>query len=236
MEKGPPLAPENFELWAPQASPDSARIRAREKFSAIARQIGPAYAEFGWHQWKFYGKDEFQQLQRAAVAATRSYADQFVEHLKAGRNAIWSGTKGTGKDAMMCIVIRTIMLKHGIDAHWQNGMTLLAMFRETQRFNANVTERQLVHSLAQVPILAISDLLPPVGALRDDEMQFAQQLFDRRYRQRLPTLLTLNVADGAELASRLGSQVADRLTENCVSIPCEWETYRQYQGAGNCSN
>jgi hypothetical protein len=57
-----------------------------------------------------------------------------------------------------------------------------------------------------------------------------RSLIDDRYNDCKPTLVTMNVADGKEADTKLGSPILDRLRHGAITIKCEWPSYRKCAG------
>jgi DNA polymerase III delta prime subunit len=69
--------------------------------------------------------------QRKVVKALREYADDFPNRLEAGQNVVLVGTSGTGKDHLLMALAHEIFEKHGIPAHWEQGVRLLEEIRNS---------------------------------------------------------------------------------------------------------
>ena len=52
-------------------------------------------------------------------------------------------------------------------------------------------------------------------------------IFDMRYREKLPTIITTNL-DKQQLQDHIGDRAYDRLMERCVWANCVWASYRQF--------
>lgn len=120
------------------------------------------------------------------------------------------------------------MLRHALEFSsqvlWVNGMDLFGEFRDA--IDAGASERQGVAKLTAPTILALSDPAPPRGNLSDFQVMMLFRIIDRRYRDMLPTWITVNASSRQQAEERLGAQVVDRLGHGALAIHCDWESYR----------
>ena len=193
----------------------------------IDQAIGPRYERctLGNFQTSFEG-------QRVAVEQCRDYVANFPRYASEGRNLLFIGPKGTGKDHLMVAVVREIcnrMPPRQSGARrrvvYRDGLVLFSEFRSM--ISSRKNEDKLIEGYAEPHLLALSDPLPPAGSLSDYERRMMHRVIDARYRQLRPTTATINVANRAELDSRMTPQTSDRLCDFAIVVSCNWESYRQ---------
>jgi DNA replication protein DnaC len=139
------------------------------------------------------------------------------------------GPKGTGKDFMLAVALRRAVLGHGMFARWFNGMDLYVQVRAGMNHYGEVSEAQLIKQLSEIPILAISDPLPPFGSLTEFQSAMLFAILDARYRAKFPTWMTINVLTGKVAADRMGSQILDRIGHSSLPLFCNWGSYREFE-------
>ena len=186
----------------------------------LADRLGPRYADARLSNFECDS-----EAQRKAVANATGYLKDLPNQVGNGRNVLLFGPKGTGKDHLM-----TGMMWGAIHCHasvkWVNGMKLFGEFRST--FGTAGGEQVLVEKYAGAQILAISD---PVSSKGDEQTRYQADVFfqiiDERYREKRPTWITINATGRADMEQRIPANIVDRLAEDALAIPCNWESFRQ---------
>lgn len=137
------------------------------------------------------------------------------------------GPAGTGKDHLMSsLILDTI--RAGFTVKWFNGMDFYGKLRDLIGSESRDTsESRFFDSLAGANVLALSDPIPPNGALTEFQRAQLFRVVDRRYRDEKPTWVTLNVSGRSELDSRIGVQLAERLLHGVLQLPCNWPSHRK---------
>ncbi|MGK8773007.1 ATP-binding protein [Acinetobacter baumannii] len=157
------------------------------------------------------------------------------------RNILLSGSMGAGKTAMASIFLQNIIkrsvkctTKHINDIYYENKLRcafitesqLINDIQETWKKDCRTTTKEIYNHLSHVPILCIDD----VGSLASSSYLFEAYttILDARYKLRLPTLITSNIAY-TELEKLIGSRSADRFLESgrILVVNCDWQSYRQ---------
>lgn len=193
---------------------------AAERTRVFLAAVGPRY--------KACTFDTYQATipaQKAALDAVRAYVVNIRQHMETGANLLLHGPVGTGKDHMLVSAAREVIAA-GIAVHWINGRDAFGEFRDAMD-SGEVTEAGLVKKLVTAPVLAISDPLPPSGALTQFQADILGRVVDGRYRAMRPTWATLNVIDREEGDARLGAQILDRLRHGSVRVLCNWASFRK---------
>ena len=194
-------------------------IRRKEASRALAHSLGARYESCRLTNYACPTKAQLDATQ-ALEAACESYADPYTS-----RGIVLYGRPGTGKDHLLSACLQRVAEDWGVTCRWLNGLELYAEVRE--RIAANETEAALVREYARPDVLAISDPVPPFGAVTDFQATTLLRILDRRYREVRPTWVSLNVANGDEANKRLGAAITDRLRDNAVTIYTDWPSFRK---------
>ncbi len=205
------------------------RRQRADKWESIGERIGPDYAAAKLSAWRHHGTTDEQGLQKQVLSQLTAYLDGLRDHVTQGTNLVCMGPMGSGKDFLLSCAMKYAVLSWGLDVTWRNGTALFAEFREAMSPTAEYGEAYLLRNLIAAPILAISDPLPPIGALTEFQASTLFTILDGRYRARRPTWLTINVLNRAEAQSRMGSQLVDRLAHRSVSLFCNWGSFRDFE-------
>ncbi len=205
-------------------------VAHEERWNILAKAMGPNYADKDLATWELFGDARHRRNQQCVLRALKEFRDTIPAKVAAGVNLIFAGPIGTGKDFMMADTLRCAVKTYGKFARWRNGIEIFSEYRATMNPKSTVTEPEFIKKLTEIQILAISDLLPPIGSLTDFQAGLMFDVIDTRYRQGLPTWLTLNVEDTDEAKRRLGSQIVDRLFHRPAVMFCDWPSYREHEG------
>lgn len=187
---------------------------------SVVGKIGDRYAECSF--------DNFQLSEDPAIAGRQqSVINRLTDHLnnpKRGRNVVFYGPKGTGKDHLMAAAMRFVCLK-GIGVTWINGMDLFSSLRDLM--DTDRSEASYLKAFTDADLLAISDPLPPTGELTAYQRQTLFQIVDRRYRDLRPVWVTMNFGKANDAEERMGPQIVDRLRHDALALFCDWPSYRK---------
>ncbi len=212
-----------------QARVEQHKKSCEHRWKYITDAVGPLYADKRFADRELYGTPEQQARQTDVYGCVAAFAKNVKAHTTDGKNLLLFGSKGTGKDYAMVECLRHATMRHALYAAWWNGADLWMALRESMGRHAAVTEAQLIHRLSSdVGILAISDPVPPNGAVTDYQAAALLTIIDKRYRFGRPTWMTLNVANRAEFESRMGALSVDRLLHNAETLFFDWPSYREY--------
>jgi DNA replication protein DnaC len=197
-----------------------------QRWTILANVLGPRYAECTVENFDATDpKPAYAAAKREAVAQVRAYLDDLRPNVMAGKNVLFFGPKGTGKDHLMVGMLREAVYA-GAVCRWWDVMTLYAELRRCVR--EKQSEGPLLKKLVEADVCAISDPLPPRGAsITEFIADFMFRLVDGRYRRRRPTWITANVASKEEAEERLAPQIHDRLRDYALQIKCAWPSYRR---------
>lgn len=162
--------------------------------------------------------------QQLIVDQVRNYCRTMPDRIKAGQSVIFFGPVGTGKDHLMAHMIHTLYRWRG-RAKWLNAEDLWSRLRDA--IGEEVAERTLDEELTKCDVLALSDPVPTLGGLSPHQARSLVRILDRRYRDRRPTWVTMNVSGSDEAAKAIGAAVVDRLKDNGLALWCNWPSHRQ---------
>lgn len=174
---------------------------------------------------------EYEAEQRETLSLVRSYVDTIDERVENGDGVFLIGPPGTGKDHLAIAIAREAVVRLGVSARWLDGATLRSELRDA--ISSATQEKRILGPYMRAGILILSDPVPPGSQLTDYQAEAIVRLIDRRYRQKLPTLVTANFRDEAEASRLLGSQVVDRLSHGGLRLRCQWESYRRMDHGGS---
>lgn len=205
---------DRFQLRSEQ---DALRHR-RQHWAAIVASAGTRYAEASLQTFEQATADH----KRAVNLVTNYMGELDTGH---ARSLIFIGPPGTGKDHMMMAVLRYAVMRLGMVSAWADGQAWFGAVRDA--YASEETETPLVNFACRSAMFGISDPIPANGAITEHQRNVLFRVIDGRYRNYRPTLATLNVATRAELDNRLGDSLADRLCEDAIVVPCNWQSYRR---------
>jgi DNA replication protein DnaC len=219
----PPLTPEEAEQQRQRSAEARARHEAAQRMSAwrsLVAERGSRYegCTLASYQCTHPGQTEVRD-------ALRKYAEQMPDRVAEGTGIVLYGPAGTGKDHLLAAMMQAAIRKYGMRVRWENGMDLFGEIRD--RIDEEKSEAQWVRSLAYPQILAISDPLPPFGALKEFQASMLFRVIDRRYSEGKPTWLTMNARDRSEAEARMGVQMIDRLAHGALVLFCNWPSWRK---------
>ncbi len=169
--------------------------------------------------------------QQAAVDRLHAYLTDFDRHSDEGSGLILFGPPGTGKDHLLMVAMGCAVMRHGASVVWRNGLDIYGAVRNA--FSVGDSEESIIAELSRPEVLAISDPLPPTGALTEFQQQTLLRVLDARYSNCRPTWVTVNVANSREMEQRLGSATTDRLRHGATAIHCNWESFRKCNAGGS---
>jgi len=190
---------------------------------ALKRVIGRRYSMCRLDTFKLSADPTVKNLQQTTLASLQAFVDDLPNRIATGSGLFIYGPAGSGKDHLLSSVLFEAA-GLGFSVHWVNGVDAFGRFRDNIRDGGD--ESDLIRKLVAPAVLAISDPVPPIGDVGTYQRSMLFRVFDRRYRDRKPTWITANVAGRDEADKRLGVQLVDRLTDESLSLGCNWPSYR----------
>jgi len=159
--------------------------------------------------------------QKAALAVSRAYAENFESIRKRGDGLVFSGLPGTGKSHLATSILQAILPEHcGL---YMTCMGLIREVRNTWRKDSERGEAEVLRIVASVPLLVLDEIGVQYGT--DGEQTILFEVLDRRYRDMKPTILLTNQAKQG-LKDFIGERSFDRLTETSKWVSFDWSSYR----------
>lgn len=221
----PELTPEQREARDREAVEKQRQEQNKQKWEAWNKLTGPMGSRYRDCSLRNFTIDETAShaaAQRTVLAQLEKYADNITERVNDGQGLLLFGPSGTGKDHLLTALSR-VAIANDLSIRWVNGGTLYRSMRE----GMGEDEGGLVDRYIYPAILYLSDPIPPVGSLTPFQASTLFAIIDARYRDKKPTWASLNIANGQEAESRLGSAIADRLRDGAISFNCSWPSYRK---------
>jgi DNA replication protein DnaC len=156
----------------------------------------------------------------SVVDVCRAFVESFPED---GRGLTLSGPAGTGKTHLLVAVTRAL-IDRGVSAVIVNVPMLLLTFRGTFRGDHPERFDQMLELLCRCEHLTLDDL----GRERPTEwvQETLYLVVNARYQECLATSVTTNCSP-AELRTRLGDPILDRLAESNAAYWCQWPSHRR---------
>lgn len=165
--------------------------------------------------------------QRHVVATLGATAKRITEHVRGCGGLVLFGEVGTGKDHLLAAMLYEAASR-GLTVDWTNGVDLFGKVRDLIDIKGDDgKESKLVNHYRLPDVLAISDLVPPVGGPRQYSAEWLFRIVDARYREMKPTWVTVNAVNSEQAGELLTFPVVDRLKDNAVCISCAWSSYRK---------
>ena len=221
----PELTPEQTEVRNKKLAEERRRERNSQRWEAWRKLTGPMgsrYADCTIPNFVIDETEPHAAAQRTVSEKLKEYADSIHKRVGDGQGLLLFGPSGTGKDHLLTGLSR-VAVANDITIKWVNGSTLYRSMRE----GMGEDEGELVDKYIYPAILYLSDPIPPVGSLTPFQASTLFAIIDGRYRDKKPTWASLNIANGQEAESRLGSAIADRLRDGAISFNCSWPSYRK---------
>jgi DNA replication protein DnaC len=215
----------------PQPTPEEMERRRKEEIAAerskrwrqFAERLGPRY--LGCRLSNFTIGSQNASAMEEVVSELKRYGEDMPERVEAGQGVLLFGSVGTGKDHLLTALAHSAIVTFDMHVRWVDGTAFYRQVRD--RMDSRDSEAELIERFSLPSILYFSDPLPPFGDLTPFQASALFSVIDRRYRDRKPTWLSLNVADSDEAARRLGPSIVDRMKDNTLVLRCNWPSYRK---------
>ena len=163
------------------------------------------------------------EKQARILSFCRSYADEFAEVAKTGRNILMLGLPGTGK-THLSIGIALEIMRDGRTTIFTTASRLLRSIKDTYSKRSEVTESQAIAVFTTCDLLIVDE----VGVQRGSEYEEDPlvDVINERYENLRPTIILSNLTT-EEIRAYLGDRVYDRLRENGgKAFVFDWDSYR----------
>lgn len=217
-----------------------------ELLQEFDRAIGRTLAGATLDTFRISKEPAYAKLQRNAMADLRDYQTHLADRLAEGVGLWLAGPCGTGKDHLLCSLLR-VGISNGLWIPPQpefrdlskeyrepylprhrfryvtSGSSLFAEFRQAMK---DETEEATIGRYSRTDLLVLSDPIPPIGSLTPHQAGMLLEIVDRRNRHGRPTWTAVNVANQDEADARMGAAIVDRLQHGAVCLELNWPSYR----------
>lgn len=193
--------------------------RKSETWSRFAQKIGKRYEACSFENF-----NAGDAKQSSVVVALREFGVSFQKD--SGKGVIFIGPRGTGKDHLAIATIRQCLKTLTTTIDWVDGQSLFSEFRD--RIGNDESEGHRIRQLIAPSILLVSDPAPQDGKLSDYQQGILWQIIDARYRRMQTTMITANATSEADLCSKMGAQLVDRLVSDALVVSTAgWKSHRK---------
>lgn len=169
--------------------------------------------------------DNFQ-APTPAMQAVKHFAQQYVADfasvMQTGRCAIFSGSKGTGKNHLAC-GIASAVIKKGYHAAVITVDDMVMKIKETYG-NKGSSELQMIEFFVKPDLLILDEF--GMGTNSDTERRLLFSVINKRYEHLKPTIVLTNLS-ADDFRAQIEPRVRDRLRDNGGKLlPFNWESWR----------
>lgn len=196
--------------------------RQKQRARFVERHMQAARIPRRFIDKSFAGYQVESEGQRKAFDACAGYADDFGDHLKAGRCMLMLGKVGTGKTHLAVAIVQWLIRESGFAAVYRTVGGVMDEIRAA--YDGQGSEAEIMKTLVGADLLVLDE----VGATKATEFELATlfRIINGRYEQNLPTLIVSNLGP-QELPAALGERCVDRLRENGgILVPFDWASAR----------
>lgn len=219
FKDAPEVTPERREAILATRRQQKAAVAERELFA----RIGKRYADATLESFRA-GDDEHTNKRIEVKRKVATFLMESDGHIRAGGNVLICGPPGTGKDHLLCAMLRQA-IQDGHTVQWWNGQSLFRQFRD--QIDSTRSEGSFLTSFLHADVLAISDPVPPKGNASDYAAHMLYQIVDQRYGAMKSTWVTANMATKQDAQDALSAPIFDRLLDNAFTVFCNWPSFRQ---------
>lgn len=202
-------------------SPEQKRVASLEK--SVLDAIGDRYRDCTLENY-LIGNDRYRALRLAVKENCAKIQASICDFVRRGRNLIFCGPPGTGKDHLMVALLKSAIVESHHTVRWCNGQRLFSEFRDL--FDSKQSEESFIGGYSRPGVLAISDPAPPKGEVREHAAHMLYQIVDERYRRNQGVWMTINVINVSEARTVLGEPICSRLMHNAEVVFCNWPDFR----------
>ena len=199
-----------FLLRSNRITPEETDFR-RKRAMIPFEFIGLTGKDFIWEKYKADASDQKNFI--------TSYIMKYPKYRDRGVGLyIFSGTKGSGKTMLACILLNEISKRYTGSVKYVGVLDFLEMTKKGFR-----NEDEDLNAIREAGLLVLDDI--GVQMSREWVETVLYRLIDHRYTQRLPTIYTSNISiDGLKVDDR----ITDRI--DCTTLPVNLpeESIRKY--------
>lgn len=169
----------------------------------------------------------FDSLREAHRKATE-FAERFPV---VSKGLLFYGQPGVGKTHLATAILKDCIRKKNARGKFYETSELLRLLRETYGTGTRVNEMDILRPVMEAELLVLDDLGQEKTS--DWVQETLGLLINTRYASRLPTILTTNLVDSADvtdpgsIAYRVGLRTRSRLLEMCDWVPMSGHDVRE---------
>lgn len=184
-------------------------------------------------QWLVGGDEQT----RARFASILTFAKKYAaSYCKGHENILLTGNTGTGKTKLACLIANEIVRQRyyaQMTVVFKRSGQIQQEIKATWDNTSSDNDSAYIERLSRFTVLIIDEVGEADTSFSDKaadkDRERLSAIIDRRYQQRLPTIITTNMkAD--EFYQHMGDRASDRLKQNIVQIDCVWPSYRMLTG------
>jgi len=190
----------------------------------IVQLFGKLYETCRLSNWDYHGTAEEKRRQREIVDWCGQFNLEMAAHVQLGRNVIFVGPSGTGKDRLAVSLSRCALANQFTVSRY-TGAEMWALTRDV--INGHESEAELLRRFCEPDVLVISDPLLPGQPLSDWQVSWFYRITNSRGDKCKSIWCTLNVAGKEEAEQRLSPQCWGRLNRDAKVVKCFWSSYRK---------
>ena len=155
-----------------------------------------------------------------AKAAAADYAENFEDVLQTGRNMIFSGKRGTGKNHLACGIAHKV-IESGRRAVVITVGDMLQTVKDS--FNGG-SEKEAAGTFVKPELLVLDEF--GAGNLSETDGRILFSVINGRYERLMPTLVLTNLS-AKDFRENVDARIRDRLRDGGGKlIPFDWSSYR----------
>lgn len=155
-----------------------------------------------------------------AKAAAAEYAENFADVLQTGRNMIFSGRRGTGKNHLACGIA------HEVIAAGKTALVITVgdILRTVKDSFGGGSETEAVGIFVKPDLLVLDEF--GAGNLSETDGRILFSVINARYERLMPMLVLTNLTAEA-FRENTDARIRDRLRDGGGKlIPFDWDSYR----------
>lgn len=204
---------------------DRLEREALEERMRISRNLGMAAIPKRFVGKSFDGYRAETPKQQKNLKVCSDYADNFLDHYKAGRCLLMFGKPGTGKTHLAASIANQIINTTTASAVYRTIGGILVSIKATYDKFSEKSEGEVMAGLTDPHLLIIDE----IGATKPSEFELATlfTIINSRYEQQKPTIIVTNLMP-EELPAAMGERCVDRLREGGgIALIFDWESARK---------
>lgn len=206
---------EDIEYYLPASGISHDEVEERTERAMIPPEYNRKYTDD--FDWSLY--DEDTDTQKKIVS---KFIFNYSEFVSKGMGLyIFSGTKGSGKTMLSCIILNEISKKYGANTKFVTATDYLTMTKQSY----NGSDEQ-VNMIRKAALLVIDDIGTQLSREWIDSTFY--ELVNYRYNNKLPTIYTSNLPKDK---LKMDERIIDRIDRNTITLKIPEKSIRKIDGA-----